>query len=402
MPPECGVECERLLLGLGQLISFDVLHSGGEGEDASTHEVQVGLVRLGVARVEAITDRVPIAVTQIYGELRICPVGHVVVHHPRGLPAHLGEHGGVTLRLFDASAFGEGGDQVHHVMKVIPIVLDALFLRGEIRLVHLEGVEKGGAGALVVAGAIEDVSRHVYHMAGGGGEFADNLSAVQRGFGVVAAFDGVDPVMVGGGAVRMLGERLAEQRLGIYLSLFGPGAALVSAFEFEGEEEFGVDVLGEAVDDLLPKMHVSKRADGSLRVVVFVVFVRLRGFDIKLLVFAGGGRKLVGFFERDGDRGFVGVGIERFGAVDAPVAHGTFGIEAGGLAEGAQGFVVPEIVQQIEALIEPNLRFGGAGCNREMAVADALHVQGRSGLGGSGGSAHVRAVGLGKRSGRAE
>ena len=48
--------------------------------------------------------------------------------------------------------------------------------------------------------------------------------------------------------------------------------------------------------------------------------------------------------------GIVVVGANGLG--DAPVGHGEFGIEFGGLLEGARGFIVVEGVDQAESLIE--------------------------------------------------
>jgi hypothetical protein len=59
--------------------------------------------------------------------------------------------------------------------------------------------------------------------------------------------------------------------------------------------------------------------------------------------------------------------------IDAPIAHGALRIDANALFEGAGGFVIPEVVEQAETLIEPGLRLG-RGRDGEMAVADAGHL----------------------------
>ena len=53
---------------------------------------------------------------------------------------------------------------------------------------------------------------------------------------------------------------------------------------------------------------------------------------------------------------FLVVDAEGFG--EGPVADGAVGVGADGLFEGAIGFVVPEVEDQVDALIEPGLGIG--------------------------------------------
>jgi hypothetical protein len=73
----------------------------------------------------------------------------------------------------------------------------------------------------------------------------------------------------------------------------------------------------------------------------------------------------------------IGVGLaiaEHQRLIEAPVAHGALRIDANALLKGAGGFVVPEVVQQAEALVEPGLRLGRRR-DSDMAVADAGHLE---------------------------
>jgi hypothetical protein len=53
------------------------------------------------------------------------------------------------------------------------------------------------------------------------------------------------------------------------------------------------------------------------------------------------------------------------------VTDGAIGIGADGLLEGAVGFVIPKVEDQVDALIEPGLRLWVLGTDREVQVADA-------------------------------
>jgi hypothetical protein len=72
----------------------------------------------------------------------------------------------------------------------------------------------------------------------------------------------------------------------------------------------------------------------------------------------------------------VGVTLDLF-IVDAeglghgPVADGAVRVGADGLLKGAVGFVVPEIEDEVDALVEPGLGLGVFGADGEVEVADA-------------------------------
>ena len=93
-----------------------------------------------------------------------------------------------------------------------------------------------------------------------------------------------------------------------------------------------------------------------------------------------------------------------FNLVKTPVAHGAPGVDTHALLEGAGRFVVPEIVQQAQTLVEPGLRLGACR-DLDVAVANAGHVDGwrklagaRNGL--SVGHVHARHWLLGREAGR--
>ena len=117
--------------------------------------------------------------------------------------------------------------------------------------------------------------------------------------------------------------------------------------------------------------------------------IGLRGVDVELVGGAGVGFETLGI-----GQGLLDVGLDGFvaahveGLRETPVAHGAVGIDADGLLEGFRGFVVPEIVKEAEALIEPGLRFG-CGLDGDVAVADAGHLDGDGELVGRRDGLHV-------------
>ena len=60
------------------------------------------------------------------------------------------------------------------------------------------------------------------------------------------------------------------------------------------------------------------------------------------------------------------------GAGQAPVGHGVLRLELEAPAEGPLGLVVPEVMQQRVALVEPALHLGVPGGDREVGAPDAL------------------------------
>ena len=46
---------------------------------------------------------------------------------------------------------------------------------------------------------------------------------------------------------------------------------------------------------------------------------------------------------------------EGFCPIDPPVTHRTLWIDADALLEGAKGFIVPKVVQQVQSLVKPYL-----------------------------------------------
>src|SRR5277367_2975845 len=107
----------------------------------------------------------------------------------------IGKSGGFgPLVVFDQIC-----DGVHEVGDVVPIVVDVDVLGLHIVLVGEDGGGEGFFGASVITSAIENVAGHVDHVAGSGGEAAKDFGAVDGLLGMLAGFDGVNPVVIGGG-----------------------------------------------------------------------------------------------------------------------------------------------------------------------------------------------------------
>jgi len=147
-----------------------------------------------------------------------------------------------------------------------------------------------------------------------------------------------------------------------FLAAIGLAVVIVAVTDRFGEEDAGLEVGGRFFNKFAVDL------DGGVAVFLFVGF--FGGFDVEAFGFADL------FFERDGfGEGLPAVVLgtpvgEEFGAVDAPVAHGAVGVDANRLFEGADGFVVPEVVEEIQSLVEPYLGFGSGG-DFDVGVANA-------------------------------
>ena len=120
----------------------------------------------------------------------------------------------MLLRLLIPAFFGAVSDQVGDIVGVVPVIFLCYVLPVHVGAIDVHGIEKDLSGALVVADAIKDVSGHVDHVSGIWSERSEALGAWDCQFGM-AAFHGVDPVVVGGGVVGMLLQDLAQYRLPI-------------------------------------------------------------------------------------------------------------------------------------------------------------------------------------------
>src|SRR5581483_10176 len=65
--------------------------------------------------------------------------------------------------------------------------------------------------------------------------------------------------------------------------------------------------------------------------------------------------------------------IERLCLVQSPVAHCTLRVHANALFKSPRRLVIPEIVQQIQSLVEPHLRFWRRR-DLHVNIADASHL----------------------------
>ncbi len=60
-------------------------------------------------------------------------------------------------------------------------------------------------------------------------------------------------------------------------------------------------------------------------------------------------------------------------AIDSPPAHGALGIGFVGLLEGTDGLEVPEVVEEVEALLKPEFCVGAGGSDVDGGIAGASH-----------------------------
>ncbi len=98
--------------------------------------------------------------------------------------------------LIQLPSFQEVCDGVHKIVDVVPVVVDSDMLRLHVLLIGMHGRGERFFRAGVVAGAIEDVARHVDHVAGGWSEATQDFGAVQSLLRMRTGFDGMNPVMV--------------------------------------------------------------------------------------------------------------------------------------------------------------------------------------------------------------
>ena len=243
-------------------------------------------------------------------------------------------------------------------MDVVPVVIGLDVLLAHVALVNGQGGGEGLCGASVIAEPKVDVPGHVDHVAGGGGQATQDVGAVERLFGVVAGFQSVNVVVVGGGVVGI-----------VFQHGFEDGERVLAAGI--GEEDARLEVLRVIGDDFAQKLlfaRVERTGIGTVRGLV----VGGRGVDVEPLPLADVLLQRDGLRERLAGEPLGGAVVEGLGLVEAPVAHGTLGVDPHALFEGASGLVIPEVVQQVESLVEPHLSFRGGG-DLHVGVADPGH-----------------------------
>src|SRR5579871_3791536 len=118
------------------------------------------------------------------------------------LAVSVNEFGGKPGGLFELACFEKIRHGIHEVVDVIPIVVHVYILRLHVLLVGLGGGCKNLLRAGVIANSIEDMSRHVDHVAGSWSKFAKDFSAMERLVGMLV-LDGMNPIVVRGGVIRI-------------------------------------------------------------------------------------------------------------------------------------------------------------------------------------------------------
>ena len=140
---------------------------------------------------------------------------------------------------------------------------------------------------------------------------------------------------------------------------------VVTVLDGFGEEQAGGQVFGVFVNDL------AKGRFGA----ILISFVRSRfglgGVDIHFFALVGVVAEGDGFHQFVVGEAFYFLIVDTHGFGKRPVADCAVGIGADGLLEGAVGFVIPEIEDEVDALVEPCLRFGIFGADGEMEIADS-------------------------------
>lgn len=197
---------------------------------------------------------------------------------------------------------------------------------------------------------------------------------MQRELGARAVLDGVNPIVIRGGALWVSGEKIAQERLRVEFVGTRVAVGVVAVHPIERVEGLGVLIVGITIDE---GFHLVLIRCFVLGLVAQLVF---RGPDVIAFVIGGFVHQRLRFVE-----GGARVVLHRTAHLQrlelSPIRHGGVGIEARGFLERAIGLEVPEIVEQAEALIEVGLRLRRIGRDLHAGVADALHQRRRGKIG---------------------
>ena len=268
--------------------------------------------------------------------------------------------------VFDAAEFVE---VPHEPFLVVGVVMD--LIRQDEAVDHV-GVIDAGAGLLLPHGIIEafelrvGVAGHVPHV----GDARGCLAAL-RGGGHGAGGFAIIPQMNAVMMRRMIrhGRKDLIQH-GIDDLGAGDGHIAFAKPDAPDEEGLGLDVLRIVLHE---RLEIADAVELALLFVPLVVFVEVFEYGDPLL-FTGGG--LVFELHRFVEEALGTFVVVHVGHGHAPIGHGTFRIERGGLPEAALGLEIPEAVKLADALGEKLLRVRVLGADGELhrlAVARNEH-----------------------------
>ena len=276
-------------------------------------------------------------------------------------------------------------------MKVVSVIHERVHLvaaLGDVGAVGLDGALVGLRRAQVVAGAHVDVGRHVHQVARAWHERLQTGGARERAFGMRRRLDGVHVVVVGARVERIALQHRLEHG-GDLLGALGrravrlPELPWMEVHRALGVERRRVEVIGIAADDLAHGVLVV----GGERLQVRRVVVRVAAgerLDVGALVRRRAARErerlLHGVVGGALARGIdVEVDVRSECEGDAPPGHGGLRIELSRAREGADGLLVVEGEDQVEALVEEALRLGLGGGDGMAVVTETGHQPDRGG-----------------------
>ncbi len=289
------------------------------------------------------------------------------VERRRELAARGGEMIRQRIGILEPALLHQVGDGVHHVVDIVPVVVDAHVLLVQVALIGRGGGGKPVVGAGVVADPVINVAGHVHHVAAVGRETGQQRGALDRALRVIARLHRVNPVVIRGRVIGSVFEHGFEDRDLLFHAGVGVALIVETIAERIREEDACLNIARFFLDQLA--------IEGDRRPLLAGVRVRFgRGcLDIQPVGPAGFALQLHGLIE-----GLWCVNLVLFTAElerlrKPPVTHGALRVGADGLLKSLRRLVVPEVVEQSEALVEPGLRFG-RGSDGDMRIADAGHA----------------------------
>src|SRR5208283_896210 len=108
---------------------------------------------------------------------------------------------------------------------------------------------------------------------------AESIGAAQRLVGVRTTFHGVNPVVMGGGVVRMRRQQLAQNGLGVKLAVAWMPVSFEAVHFFQSQERLGILIVRVAIDQ---SFHHLPIGSGVIGIVILVLVFRRP--DVQLFV----------------------------------------------------------------------------------------------------------------------